>query len=194
MCFFTKSKPAANIHSLFRLRPPHRITPNLASLKNNHRMRNPSRLLTAATLLLLIGATSAAPPPPPPLTSSALEARGPEATEASEAWVTVDSSGVPATVTPVVTADGDGAATTISNAVPEELTATVFTRTEYAEVTTSTAGPAGPVPTATGEDGSGSFLACDNADGPYFPFCQPAQNSSLYPGTTYYGMYIDRRN
>lgn len=140
-------------------------------------MHNPSRLLTAATLLL--GAASAAPP----LLTPALGARGPGATAA---WVTVDTSGVPATVTPVVTADEDGTATTIS-AVPNELTATVVTRTEYAEVTTST-GTAAPGPTATDKDGAGSFLVCENPDGLYVPFCQPTQNSSLYPGTTYYGM------
>ncbi|ROV95016.1 hypothetical protein VMCG_08357 [Cytospora schulzeri] len=148
-------------------------------------MPKPSKLLTAATAatgILFLGAASAAPPPP------VLEARAPSADSsaaaATHAWVTVDKSGTPVTVTPVVTVDGDGTTTTVS-APPEELTATVVTRTEYAEVTTST-GTAPPGPTATSADGAGSFLVCENAEGLYAPFCQPTQNTSLYPGTTYY--------
>lgn len=133
-------------------------------------------LLAAASLLL--GAASARPP----LVTPVLEARAPAATDP---WVSVDTSGVPVTVTPVVTVV-DGATTTIS-AAPNDLTETVVTRTEHAEITTST-GTAPPEPTATNKDGTGSFLVCNNADGEYAPFCQPSYNSSLYPGTTYYGM------
>lgn len=134
------------------------------------------KLLAAAALLL--GAASALPP----LATPVLEARAPAATDP---WVSVDTSGVPVTVTPVVTVV-DGATTTMS-AAPNDLTATVVTRTDYAEVTTST-GTAPPEPTATNKDGTGSFLVCNNADGENAPFCQPSHNSSLYPGTTYYGM------
>jgi hypothetical protein len=134
------------------------------------------RLLAAASMLL--GAASARPP----LVTLVLEARTPAATDP---WVSVDTSGQPVTVTPVVTVV-DGATTTIS-AAPNDLTATVVTRTDYAEVTTST-GTAPPEPTATGKDGTGSFLVCRNAEGEYAPFCQPSYNSSLFPGTTYYGM------
>lgn len=134
------------------------------------------KLLAAASLLL--GAASALPP----LVTPVLEARAPAATDP---WVSVDTSGEPVTVTPVVTVV-DGATTTIS-AAPNDLTATVVTRTDNAEKTTST-GTAPPEPTATNKDGTGSFLVCNNADGVNAPFCQPSQNSSLYPGTTYYGM------
>ncbi|KAJ0122267.1 hypothetical protein J7T55_002779 [Diaporthe amygdali] len=133
-----------------------------------------TKLLAAASLLL--GAASALPP----LVTPVLEARAPAATDP---WVSVDTSGTPVTVTPVVTVV-DGATTTISPA-PNDLTATVVTRTDYAEITTST-GTAPPEPTATNKDGSGSFMVCNNADGVNAPFCQPSQNSSLYPGTTYY--------
>lgn len=133
-------------------------------------------LLAAASLLL--GAASALPP----LVTPVLEARAPAATDP---WVSVDTSGEPVTVTPVVTVV-DGATTTIS-AAPNDLTATVVTKTDHAEKTTST-GTAPPEPTATNKDGTGSFLVCNNADGVNAPFCQPSQNSSLYPGTTYYGM------
>ncbi|KUI54623.1 hypothetical protein VP1G_02016 [Cytospora mali] len=133
------------------------------------------KLLTAAAAALLLRPASAAPP----LLTPALEARAPAATD--NVWVTVDTSGTPVTVTPVVSVV-DGATTTIS-AVPNDLTATVITRTKYAEVTTSTGSAA---PTATNANGAGSFLVCNNADGVYAPFCQPTQNSSLYTGTTYY--------
>ncbi|KAG6368704.1 hypothetical protein INS49_002917 [Diaporthe citri] len=132
------------------------------------------KLLAAASLLL--GAASARPP----LVTPVLDARAPAATDP---WVSVDTSGVPVTVTPVVTVV-DGATTTIS-AAPNDLTATVVTRTDHAEITTST-GTAPPEPTATNKDGTGSFLVCNNSDGINAPFCQPSHNSSLYPGTTYY--------
>ncbi|KAK7745552.1 hypothetical protein SLS53_003052 [Cytospora paraplurivora] len=116
-----------------------------------------------------------------------MEARAPEpaTTDNAAAWVTVDTSGTPVTVTPVVSVNIDDGTTTTVSAVPNDLTATVVTKTRYAEVTTST-GTTAPAPTATDKNGAGSFLACDNADGEYAPFCQPARNSSLYPGTTYY--------
>lgn len=139
------------------------------------------KLLAAASLLL--GAACARPP----LVTPVLDARAPAATDP---WVSVDTSGVPVTVTPVVTVV-DGATTTIS-AVPNDLTATVVTRTDYAEITTST-GTAPPEPTATNKDGTGSFLVCNNADGANAPFCQPSYNSSLYPGTTYYGMRLPKQ-
>lgn len=160
-----------------------------------HIMVTSSRLLTAAaraaTALQLLGLASAAPPLVAP---GPLEGRSPDATMSATAtatttatdaaWVSVGASGTPVTVTPLVTVV-DGTTTTLS-AVPNDLTATVVTRTGHAEDTTST-GTTAPGPTATGADGSGSFLVCDNADGEYAPFCQPVQNSSLYPGTTYYG-------
>lgn len=137
------------------------------------------KLLTAAAML--IKAAHAVPAPEP--TPAALQLRA----DATDAWISVDSTGLPSTVTPVVTVS-DGVATTIS-AIPTELTATILTKTEYGEVTTST-GTAPAEPTAQNKKGKGAFLACSNTDGDYAPFCEPAKNSSLYPGTTYYGKLL----
>lgn len=135
-------------------------------------------LLTAASLL--VGAVTAIPAPAPTPPAALLAAR----VDATDAWVTVDKTGLPSTVTPVVTVS-DGLTTTIS-AIPTELTATVLTRTAYGELTTSY-GTSAAQPTATNKAGAGSFLICSNTDGDFAPFCEPAKNSSLYPGTTYYG-------
>lgn len=140
------------------------------------------KLLAAASVL--IGAAMAIPAPAPEPTApvALLQARA----DATDAWVTVDKTGLPTTVTPVVTVS-DGTTTTIS-AIPTVLTATVLTRTEYGQLTTST-GTSPAEPTATNKKGAGAFLVCSNADGDYAPFCEPAKNSSLYPGTTYYGRF-----
>lgn len=135
-----------------------------------------SKLLTAAsTLLGAVYAIPAAAPSPTP----ALELRA----EATDAWVTVDKTGLPSTVIPVVTVS-DGAATTVS-AIPTELTATSLIRTAFGEITTSV-GTAPAEPTASNKKGKGSFLACTNPDEAIAPFCNPAASSSLYTGTTYY--------
>lgn len=137
-------------------------------------MSTSAKLLTAAVLLLR--AVTAVPAPDP---TPGLELRA----EPTDAWVSVDTTGLPSTVTPVVTVS-DGTPTTLS-AIPTELTATLLTKTEYGELTTST-GTTAAQPTATNKKGAGSFLRCSNSDGDYSPFCEPAKNSSLYPGTTYY--------
>lgn len=139
-----------------------------------------SKLLTAAAAAaaVLLGAVQAVPAPAP---TPALELRA----EATDAWVSVDKTGKPTTVTPVVTVS-DGMPTTLS-AIPTELTATVLTRTAYGELTTST-GTSPAEPTASNKKGAGAFLVCSNPDAEYAPFCEPAKNSSLYTGTTYYGM------
>lgn len=62
----------------------------------------------------------------------------------------------------------------VASAAPPPLTPALGARALAAAATDDDSGAAG------------SFQACDNADGVYAPFCQPAQNSSLYPGTTYY--------
>lgn len=130
--------------------------------------------VAAATMLLLPAAVHA-------LAAQELRA---EPDAAADAWISVDSTGLPSTVTPVRTV-ADGVPTTLS-AAPVALTATVRTRTAYGELTTSTGTtPAGP--TADNKKGQGAFLACQNAEGAFAPFCEPAGNSSLYPGTTYYG-------
>ncbi|KAF3764402.1 hypothetical protein M406DRAFT_232443, partial [Cryphonectria parasitica EP155] len=50
----------------------------------------------------------------------------------------------------------------------------------------TSSGTAAAEPTASNKKGKGSFLVCSNTDGDYVPFCEPAKNSSLYVGTTYY--------
>lgn len=65
----------------------------------------------------------------------------------------------------------------VASAAPPPLTPALGARALAAAATDDDSGAAG------------SFQACDNADGVYAPFCQPAQNSSLYPGTTYYGVF-----
>lgn len=135
-----------------------------------------AKLPTLAAASLLLGAVTAMPaqaeaPAPTP----AIELRA----EATDAWVSVDKTGLPTTITPVVSAGS-----TIS-AIPTELTATVLTRTAYGELTTST-GTVAAQPTASNKKGKGAFLVCSNPDGDYAPFCEPAKNSSLYTGTTYY--------
>lgn len=136
-----------------------------------------SAKLPTATVLLLQAEAPVAVPAPDLL--PALELRA----EPTDAWVSVDTTGLPSTVTPVVTIS-DGTPTTIS-AIPAELTATLLTKTAYGELTTST-GSTPAKPTALNQKGTGSFLRCSNSDGDYSPFCEPARNSSLYPGTTYF--------
>lgn len=136
-----------------------------------------SQLVIAAALLLTTASALAAPEPTP---AAALKLRA----EATDAWVTVDKTGWPSTVTPVATVV-DGVATTL-DAIPPELTATVLTRTAYGEVVTSS-GTAPAQPTASNKEGLGAFLTCSNVDGDFAPFCEPAKGGSLFPGTTYYG-------
>lgn len=104
------------------------------------------------------------------------------ATDSLTPWVTVDESGTAHTVTPYVTTV-DGTATTVS-AAPNDITGSVFTQTNFGEVTTSTG--TAPAPTATATDGAGSFAVCNNKDGTLAPWCSPNDNAKLYPGTSYY--------
>ncbi|KAK9802256.1 hypothetical protein SCARD494_00189 [Seiridium cardinale] len=103
-------------------------------------------------------------------------------TDALTPWVSVDESGTGHTVTPYVTTI-DGAATTVSGA-PNQITGSVFTQTNYGQVTTSTG--TAPMPTATTTNGTGSFPVCSNKDGINAPWCLPSDGANLYPGTTYY--------
>lgn len=133
---------------------------------------HPLLLLPAASLLLVAGAAAAV--------QQEVEARA----HATDAWVSVDKTGLPSTVTPVVTAS-DGAPATLS-AIPPELTATLLTRTAYGELTTS-AGSAPALPTATNRAGAGAFLLCTDPAPAHAPFCAPSGgNATMYPGTTYY--------
>ncbi|KAM5355525.1 hypothetical protein ACJ41O_002171 [Fusarium nematophilum] len=101
----------------------------------------------------------------------------------TDAWVEVDDEAQPvATHTPSMTVvDGT---TSVENGAPHDLTATVFTYTEYGKIHTSTGEP--PNPTATGKSGEGAFARCYNKDGENAPFCDPAENSTLISGNTYY--------
>lgn len=100
------------------------------------------------------------------------------------AWVQVDDEGQPAaTNTPSMTVvDG---VTSIENGAPHDITASVYTITAHAKVTTSTGDP--PNPSATGKNGQGAFARCHNMDGEHAPFCDPSANSTLFVGSTYYG-------
>lgn len=145
---------------------------------------SPAQLLpTLLLLLLLLPALIHALtlPAPEPTTTPSLNPRA----DPTIAWITVDSTGLASTITPVVTIS-DGVPTTLS-AIPPDLTATVLTRTEYGEVVTST-GTAPALPTAQNAEGKGYFLACSNVDGEAAPFCEPSKaGGDLYVGTTYYG-------
>jgi len=100
----------------------------------------------------------------------------------TDLWVTVDESGRPKTVTPILTTIS-GTPTIISGA-PYQVTGTVFTQTRAdVKITTSTGAEQ---PKATGSDGSGSFALCRNRDGDHAPFCEPKNNATIYPGATHY--------
>ncbi|KAK3315867.1 hypothetical protein B0H66DRAFT_604176 [Apodospora peruviana] len=99
-------------------------------------------------------------------------------------WVSVDTSGFPHTVTPVVSVDGNGALTTLDNP-PDSLTATAtYTLSPNGHASTYTGLP--PVATPTGDNGAGTFLACDRGQGDDEPFCEPERGAILHPGQTYY--------
>ena len=136
--------------------------------------------LAAASLLL--AATHALPNSSPhqPRATDAAEVTD-AADTALEPWVTVDESGKPSTVTPVLSTIS-GTPTVISGA-PHDVTATVYTYTSLGKVITSTGAP--PAPTA-GSSKTGTFELCENKDGDYAPWCRPQFNSTLYVGTTYY--------
>ncbi|KAI5859561.1 hypothetical protein GGS23DRAFT_313162 [Durotheca rogersii] len=109
----------------------------------------------------------------------------PRQTDAAlQPWVTIGEDGSPSTVTPVLSTV-DGTPTVISGA-PHDLTATVFTTTNYGKVSTST----GTAPLATPTGGqAGAFPVCHNKDGEFAPWCQPTDGTELFPGTTYYFLW-----
>jgi len=117
-----------------------------------------------------------------PDSDAILEARA--ALDPTGAWVSVDDEGSPAaTYTPFMTTDSEGTSY-LRDAAPHDLTATVFTYTNYAKVSTSTGDP--PNPTATSKNKEGGFPVCKNMDGDHAPFCNPAVDSMLYQDTIYY--------
>ncbi|KAI1100531.1 hypothetical protein F4804DRAFT_44531 [Jackrogersella minutella] len=117
------------------------------------------------------------------LASAAPNLRPRQTDSALALWVTVNDDGKPSTVTPILSTIS-GTPTIISGA-PHDLTATVFTETNYGQISTSTG--TAPMATATGGDaGAGSFPICHNKDGDNAPWCQPTDGAPMYPGTTYY--------
>ena len=103
------------------------------------------------------------------------------------AWVTVDDEQQPATTyTPsYTTIDGT---TSIIDAAPHDLTASVYTYTSWGKIHTSTGEP--PNPQATGKHGEGVFSRCYNKDGDNAPFCSPYANSTLDVSKTYFGEFL----
>ncbi|KAI1378868.1 hypothetical protein F4677DRAFT_443350 [Hypoxylon crocopeplum] len=116
------------------------------------------------------------------LASAVPNIRSRQTDAALEPWVTVNEDGKPSTVTPVLSTIS-GTPTVISGA-PHDLTATVFTETNYGKVSTSTG--SAPIPTATDSEGAGSFPVCQNKGGDHAPWCLPTEGTPLYPGITYY--------
>ena len=144
-----------------------------------------STLLSAAAALGFAAAAPAAPSSSASLND--LPKRDPPA--ATAPWVQIDEDGQPKTThTPSATVLEDGS-TSVSDAAPHDLTATVYTRTWYGEISTSTGDP--PNPTQTGsskkKNKSGAITRCFNKDGDNAPFCAPSQDSTLYTKGTYYG-------
>jgi hypothetical protein len=109
----------------------------------------------------------------------------------ASAWVTVDNSGVPVTIHPVVMTT-NGAVTTASPPPAYLLSTATYTMLPSGLASTKTGLP--PVATASGPDEEGNFLACTKYQGPGGPFCQPEPGTLLYPGSTYYGMQCAMRN
>lgn len=103
------------------------------------------------------------------------------------AWVSIDDDMQPATTyTPsYTTVDGT---TSIVDAAPHDLTASVYTYTSWGKIHTSTGEP--PNPRATGKNGEGVFSRCYNKDGDNAPFCAPYANSTLDVKKTYYGKWL----
>jgi len=140
-------------------------------------------------LLILSGTASAVPHVNRSTHTIAIAARQTDApatpADPTAPWVTVDESGRPKTVTPVLTTIS-GTPTIISGA-PYELTGTVFTQTRFDAIITTSTGVAA-APTANKGDGSGAFALCHNTEGDFAPFCEPKNNASIYPDNTRYSM------
>jgi hypothetical protein len=124
--------------------------------------------------LVLLGTAAAVPKP------TGLVAR--QTADLDNLWVTVDESGIPRTVTPVLTTISG--TPILLNAPPHDVTATVWTKHPYGEPTTIT-GPPRPKPTSG--NGAGAFAACHNGThGEFKPFCLPKNNDVYYPGSSHY--------
>ncbi|QUC21464.1 uncharacterized protein UV8b_05707 [Ustilaginoidea virens] len=99
-------------------------------------------------------------------------------------WVTVNDEGNPVTTLTPAVSSVSGTPSPV-DAAPHDLTASLYTVTNYGHVYTSTGLP--PNPTATNaKTNEGSFSRCFNQRGAYAPFCRPTHNSTIYTGRTYY--------
>lgn len=114
-----------------------------------------------------------------------LEAR--TALGTADPWVSVDDEGRPSTLTPFMTVDNEGSSY-LRDAAPHDLTATVYTFTNYGKVSTSTGDP--PNPTATNKYKQGAFPVCENMDSDDAPLCAPSADSTLFKDSIYYGMSL----
>lgn len=98
----------------------------------------------------------------------------PTPTGALAPWVSVNESGKPKTITPVLTTIS-GTPTTLSPA-PFAVTASVSTQTS-----TGSSAPKATSP-------NGAFAICTNTSpSSLAPFCSPENNATLHPGVTHYG-------
>ncbi|KAG5981990.1 hypothetical protein E4U54_006437 [Claviceps lovelessii] len=103
---------------------------------------------------------------------------------ANAPWVVVNDEGAPGTIyTPALTTIS-GTPSPV-NAAPHDLTASVYTITNYGHVYVTTQSPPNPTPTNT-KTNEGYFSRCYNQKGQYAPFCRPTHNSSIYVDYTYY--------
>ncbi|KFA78457.1 hypothetical protein S40288_06905 [Stachybotrys chartarum IBT 40288] len=133
--------------------------------------------------LALLHRASAIPAPTDAPEPPTLLRRDGELVDGLSPWVSVNDEAQPvATYTPSMTTVS-GTPSAIDGA-PEQLTASVFTWTSYAKVTTSTGLP--PNPTAARRGGEGAFSRCRNMDGEFAPICRPSHNTTLLTGHTYY--------
>ncbi|KFA67163.1 hypothetical protein S40285_05248 [Stachybotrys chlorohalonatus IBT 40285] len=134
-------------------------------------------------LALLLRRASAIPAPTDAPEPPTLLRRDGELVDGLSPWVSVNDEAQPvATYTPSMTTVS-GTPSAVDGA-PEQLTASVFTWTSYAKVTTSTGLP--PNPTAARRSGEGAFSRCRNMDGEFAPICRPSHNTTLLTGHTYY--------
>jgi hypothetical protein len=139
-----------------------------------------SKILASMGLMVLANATVIRYERDLQADAPALEKRA----DKTAAWVTVDDEQQPATTyTPsYTTIDGT---TSLLDAAPHDLTASVYIYTSWGKAYTSTGEP--PNPQATGKHGEGVFSRCHNKDGDNAPFCSPYANSTLDASNTYFG-------
>lgn len=148
-----------------------------------------STLFSAASIL---GAAVAIPAAEPSSTGPDLSTptpliakRNPPANPTAP-WVQINDEGQPQTTYTPSATSVDGT-TSIQDAAPHDLTASVYTETWYGEISTRTGDVPNPQPTGKKSSKAGAFTRCFNLNGQIAPFCNPSENSVLYTDETYYG-------